>query len=122
MAAKELAEALRRARAMKGVSLKAVAGPAEISPTYLQKLERGEVNEPSPHILYRLAERLDLPYADLMRRAGYVVPANGRRTSARQNVGPVSHALSSEPLTEEEAGALAEYLAFLRHQKRATRG
>lgn len=122
MGADELGDALRRARAMKALSLKAVAAPAEISPTYLQKLERGEVNEPSPHILYRLAEQLDVPYADLMRRAGYVVPASGRRTSARQKGGAVSHALSSEPLTEEEADALAEYLTFLRHQKRTTRG
>jgi len=122
MAAKELGDALHRARALRELSLKGVAGPAEISATYLQKLERGEVKEPSPHVLYRLAEQLGLPYGDLLRLAGYVVPGNGRRSSARQAEGAITHALSSEPLTEEEAAALSDYLAFWRQQKRAGRG
>jgi HTH-type transcriptional regulator, competence development regulator len=121
MASKDLGDALYRARSLKDLSLKAVAGPADISSTYLQKLERGEVKDPSPHVLHRLAEQLDLPYPELMQLAGYVVPASGRRSSTRQRGGPISHALSSEPLTEEEATALAEYLAFLRHQRRTAR-
>jgi len=61
---------------MKGLPLKAVAEPAEISAMYLQKLERGEVQDPSPHVLHRLSEQLGLNYAEAMRLAGYV------RTSA----------------------------------------
>ncbi len=113
----ELADALRAARAMKGLSLKAVADPAEISATYLQKLERAEVQDPSPHVLHRLSEELGLDYGEVMRLAGYVVPTARRRTAAaRASSGPLSHALSSEPLTEEEAGALAEYLTFIRQR------
>ncbi len=116
MASNELAEMLARARAMKGLSLKAVAEPAEISATYLQKLERGEVQDPSPHVLHRLSEQLGLDYAEVMRLAGYVVPAGRGRATARAKGGPISHALSSEPLTEEEATALSEYLAFIRQR------
>lgn len=112
----ELAEALRTARAMKGLSLKAVAEPAGISATYLQKLERGEVQDPSPHVLHRLSEQLGLDYGELMRLAGYVVPGARRHTAARAAGGPISHALSSEPLSEAEASALAEYLAFIRQR------
>lgn len=116
VASNDLANALRTARAMKGLSLKAVAEPAKISATYLQKLERAEVQDPSPHVLHRLSEQLGLGYGELMQLAGYVVPSTRRRTAARAAGGPVSHALSSEPLTEEEAGALADYLAFIRQR------
>jgi len=91
-----------------------VAEPAEISATYLQKLERGEVQDPSPHVLHRLSEQLGLDYAEVMRLAGYVVPSGRGRPAARAKGGPISHALSSEPLTEEEATALSEYLKFIR--------
>lgn len=115
----DLARALNRARSIKGKSLRAVADPAGISPTYLQKLERGDVRDPSPNVLYRLSEQLDLSYGDLMQRAGYVVPTidHAPTTPSGSPGRPVSHALSSEPLTEEEETALASYLGFLRSQK-----
>ncbi len=115
----ELGRALYNQRTMKGLSLRAVADPAGISPTYLQKLERGEVGDPSPNILYRLSEQLGLDYGELMRHAGYVVPvgtAHGRG-AGRRGTDALSHALSSEPLTREEEAALTEYLGFLRRKK-----
>ena len=103
---------------MKGLSLRAVAEPAEISPSYLQKLERGEVQDPSPNILYRLSEQLGLDYSDLMQKSGYVVPASSRqRGGGLRGTRAVSHALSTEPLTGEEEEALAHYLGYLRSQK-----
>jgi transcriptional regulator with XRE-family HTH domain len=117
MTAETLGATLERARKMRGHSLKAVADPAKISATYLHKLERELVGEPSPHVLYRLAEQLDLPYHHLMRLAGYVVPSSGAPGRARKMTGPLTHALSSEPMTEQEANALAEYLAFLRQRR-----
>jgi HTH-type transcriptional regulator, competence development regulator len=109
----ELGDALARARAMKRKSLRTIAEPAAISPTYLQKLERGDVRDPSPNVLYRLSQELDLPYDELMRLAGYVVPAldlaHGRRR--------VRHALVAEPLTPDEEAALTSYLGYLRSQK-----
>lgn len=114
----ELAKALHGARAMKGLSLRAVAEPADISPTYLQKLERAEVQDPSPNILHRLSEQLGLDYSDLMTKAGYVVPATSkRRGGVLRGSGAVSHALSTEPLTTEEEEALSHYLGYLRSQK-----
>jgi len=108
----ELATALRNARRVQERSLRSVADGAKISPTYLQKLERGEVADPSPNVLHRLN------YGDLMRRAGYVVPTSHRGTmSARAGSRPITHALSSEPLTDEEETALTAYLRILRDQK-----
>ncbi len=94
----ELAKTLHGTRTLKALSLRAVADPAGISPTYLQKLERGEVQDPSPHILYRLSEELGLDYGELMQMAGYVVPVGAQHRA----------------LTGEEETALTEYLGFLR--------
>ena len=117
MTSTELGQALSNARRIKQRSLRSVAEGAEISPTYLQKLERGEVGDPSPHVLHRLSEELGLDYGDLMRRAGYFIPTSGRKTTAASRGRPLTHALSSEPLTGEEEAALTAYLRILRDQK-----
>jgi transcriptional regulator with XRE-family HTH domain len=109
---------LRDVRELRGLSLRAVADPAGISAAYLQKLERGSVESPSPHALHALAEVLDTSYSDLMALAGYVVPepVGERRTPML-----IAAERSSEPLDDDEARQLAEYLAFLRHQRRRDR-
>lgn len=112
----ELGEALARARAIKRQSLRAVAGRAEISAAYLQKLERGEVRDPSPNVLYRLSLQLDLDYGELMRAAGYVVP-NDQGAGRALRGARASHALSTEPLSKDEEVALTSYLGYLRSQK-----
>jgi transcriptional regulator with XRE-family HTH domain len=108
--AERLGNRLRTARELKGKSLKAVAEPAEISTAYLLKLEKGQVESPSPHILHRLASELGIDYLDLMRKAGYVVS-----DSDAPSGGALAHALSGEPLTEDEELALATYLKMYRN-------
>ena len=118
MTAEELGLRLQQVRDLRNRSLRDVAEKAEISASYLQKIERGQVKNPSPNILHTLAKELGVPYAELMRLAGYVVPRDGaERTTMRGNV--LAHALSSEDLTDEESAAVAEYLAWFR--QRATR-
>ena len=112
----ELGATLRSVRETLGRSLKAVADPAEISAAYLVKLERGDVVSPSPHVLHRLAGALGVDYLELMRLAGYVVPeANSRGGNA------LAQALSSEHLTDDEAKAVAAYLAHYRSTPRRGR-
>lgn len=45
---------------------------AELSSGYLSMLERGDVKEPSPRILYVLAAIYEVDYIDLMKKAGYI--------------------------------------------------
>jgi transcriptional regulator with XRE-family HTH domain len=116
MAAVELGNKLREIRDLKGLSLAAVAKPAGMSPTALQKLERGEVESPSPHRLHALAVRLDVSYTDLMGLAGYLVPREDEEDPARQRANVLLQALSSQDMTEEELGDVAEFLAFKRQQ------
>lgn len=115
MAADELARIVRAKREQRGLSLQKAAQQAGISPAYLSKLEGGGVKKPSPTILHQLAPVLGIPYVELMRLAGYVVP------NANRNPAPgMATALLSEKLTEEEAEQLMTYLRLLR-QQRATR-
>jgi transcriptional regulator with XRE-family HTH domain len=104
---------LRSFRQLKGLSLKAVATAASISTAYLQKLEGGDVQQPSPHVLYRLADALDVPYASLMQLAGYVVPAGEPVLASNA----FDHALNAGDLTEEERRAVAAFIAHLRSQR-----
>lgn len=109
--AASLGATLSQLRKLAQKSLKAVAEPAGISPAYLVKLERDEVQSPSPHVLHRLAQALKADYLELMRRAGYVVPDSG------QVGGTLAHALSADGLTDDEAAALSAYLTVLRQQR-----
>jgi transcriptional regulator with XRE-family HTH domain len=106
---------LHEVRRLKNLSLKATADPAGISATYLQKLERDEVKQPSPHVLYALAEVLSVPYERLMELAGYVVPAADKKKVKPGSV--LAYALSSEDLSEDEAEELARYLRWYRNEQ-----
>jgi HTH-type transcriptional regulator, competence development regulator len=109
-----LGQRLRRARGKR--PLTEVAAAAAISTAYLQKLEAGAVQQPSPNILNQLAEALNIDYASLMRLAGYVVPSD--RGGSRRPRNELRYALNSEELTDEEAHELAEYLDWYRERRR----
>jgi HTH-type transcriptional regulator, competence development regulator len=115
MAESALGKKLYGLRQVRGLSLKTAAEPAGISPAYLQKLERGLVKSPSPHVLYGLSEVLEVPYPTLMQLAGYIVPSGDEEKVKPGNV--LAYALSSENITEEEASELARYLAFIREER-----
>lgn len=119
MTAEELGLRLQQVRELRGRSLRGVAEKVEISASYLQKIERGQVKKPSPNVLHKLAGELKIPYSELMKLAGYVVPhGSAGRTPMAGNV--LAHALSSEELTEDESAAVAEYLAWYRQRRAAT--
>lgn len=114
--AKRLGDHLHSVRQIRGLSLKAVAEPAEISTAYLQKLEGGDVRQPSPHVLHRLAKVLQIPYATLMELAGYIIPGKQKESGLSGNI--FDHALSSSDLTKEERKAVAAFITHLREQRR----
>jgi transcriptional regulator with XRE-family HTH domain len=111
-----LGNELREVRRLRDTSLKGVAEPAGISAAYLQKLERDEIRSPSPHVLFRLAEALRVPYPRLMELAGYVVPRTPKGEE-RPSQNLLAHALNSEELTADEQRELARYLSWYRHQR-----
>lgn len=111
-----LGEELRAARTRRDWSLRDVAVRSAFNSGYLSLLERGQVKEPKPNVLRRLAEAYDEPFELLMTWAGYVeddpqgLSPNQRR--ALSLLGP-------EP-TEEELEALQTILGMLRKNRSAT--
>jgi transcriptional regulator with XRE-family HTH domain len=88
-------------------SLREVAKQAGVNHGYLSQLERGEVAEPAPAILQRLATGYGLPFPVLMRWAGYIesgISANQER------------ALSylGEDVSDEELRLIRAFLDALR--------
>jgi len=114
----KLGRLLQHYRELRKLSGRRAATAAEISSTYLSQLEAGAIKDPSPRVLYRLAQAYEAPYLDLMRSAGYVVPNDKNRSRSAGASDPWEIALrSTSPLTEDERDALAEYLAWYRSRR-----
>jgi transcriptional regulator with XRE-family HTH domain len=103
---------LRRVREVRGLSGIEAARSAGISAAYLSKLENDAVKHPSPHVLHQLSEALAVPYAELMRLSGYLVPGESA-TNARAAIGASLFA----DVTDEERAELLEYLAWYRSRR-----
>jgi len=110
---KRLGRDLRQLRELRQATLRQVAEATEISAAYLLKLERGDVQSPSPHVLRRLATYFGVSYLDLMDLAGYPVTDSD---SAPQRHGVLASALAAEPLSESEERAMTAFLLTLRSQ------
>jgi transcriptional regulator with XRE-family HTH domain len=127
--AKSLGNEIQRVRQLRGLSLNATAKPAGVSATYLQKLERDQVESPSPHRLHRLAEVLGVGYAELFQLAGYPLPAgtdeSGVSADAERLVESSTRSavrrmfLSEAEVTDDELDELVRYLRFMRDQESA---
>ncbi len=68
----ELGRRIRSERVERGLSFRDVRGLTGLALSHLQRLERGQVAEPSPETLRRLSGALGVPYSELMREAGYL--------------------------------------------------
>lgn len=69
---KYLGELLGFLRFEKGLSQRQVALYADISNTELHRIEKGERQKPSPKILKKLSEILEIQYESLLQYAGYL--------------------------------------------------
>jgi transcriptional regulator with XRE-family HTH domain len=67
-----LGKRLRRFRGERGLGLREVAESAGVNHGYLSQLERGEVTQPAPAILQKLANGYGIPFVVLMEWAGYI--------------------------------------------------
>jgi transcriptional regulator with XRE-family HTH domain len=108
-----LGETIRKRREGRTLSTIQAAERAEISTAYLSKLERGAVKQPSPHILHRLSEVLEIPYEELMILAGYLLPASSASRASEHTA-----ALFGDELTDDEREMLLDYLRWYRQRQR----
>jgi transcriptional regulator with XRE-family HTH domain len=118
MAGQTLGGFLRSAREALGLSLREVEHKTHrhIKNAYLSQIENGQIEQPSPAILWQLAEVYGLDYGDLMRRAGHRVPRDQKFRKERAPAGIPLRAIAE--LDEEDQQLLREYIAFLQHRRR----
>lgn len=84
----------------------------EVSNAYLSQLETGKIENPSPHVLYTLAQVYGVSYESLMQRAGYIAPSKAKRTSTTKHGHAATYAI--ENLDADEERELLRYLAYYR--------
>jgi transcriptional regulator with XRE-family HTH domain len=72
MAPPELARTIRDAMTRRELSYRDVADQAGLGVGYVNRLARGQVGEPSPNSLRRLAPVIGVEYMTLLGRAGYL--------------------------------------------------
>ena len=115
--AKNLGPYLKKARLDRQMTLRDVedATGKEVSNAYLSQLESGRITKPSPHVLHALSGALQVPYENLMQRAGYIIPAAMRPASKRK---AAVASFSVDNLSAEEETALLDYLSFIRSKKK----
>lgn len=113
----ELGTELKRAREYLDLSLQGAAEVSNISAAYLQKLERGVVETPSPRVLRRLASTLELPYLRLMELAGYLDSDEVAKARSSGNA-PSPHPLAGRQLGQEEWRAVGAFIEMLIERRR----
>jgi len=91
------------------------ASGKEVSNAYLSQLENGKILQPSPTILYKLAEIYKIEYITLMELAGYMPAAATRGEGERH--GRIA-TFAEHNLSPDEEAQLMDYLQFLRSKKR----
>lgn len=106
---------LRILRESRNLSQRDVEAACGISGPYLSQLETGKIRKPSPFFLHKLAALYGIGYELLMEKAGYLLPAKSRlKIPVRKSV------LEAMNMTVDEEVALAQYLAFVRKNKKET--
>ncbi|WP_235941639.1 helix-turn-helix domain-containing protein [Paenibacillus puerhi] len=65
-------EQLKGLRRTKGFTIRELADRSGVSAAYISQLENGNRGVPSPDVLMKLSEGLNIPYTELMKIAGYL--------------------------------------------------
>jgi HTH-type transcriptional regulator, competence development regulator len=109
-----LGQHLAAIRKDRGLSLRQVEEltKKQISNPYLNQIETGKIQQPSPNILYTLAEIYRTNYQTLMELAGYATDTRPETPSK----GRIS-TLSELNLSDGEERELLQYLHFIRSKK-----
>lgn len=72
----QLGKTITAKREQLGWSIRELARRTDLNDTTVMRIERGERSAPSPDVLARLADALELSLAELYTLAGYAVPTD----------------------------------------------
>jgi transcriptional regulator with XRE-family HTH domain len=111
-----LGQYLASIRNDRGITLREVEKRTDkvVSNAYLSQIENDQIKKPNPNILNALAELYDIPYEELMERAGFVVPMRSRNDQRHGRVAT----FAGHNLTSEEEAQLHQFLGYLRSRKK----
>lgn len=70
---------LRDMRKLKGFTIRELADRSGVSAAYISQLENGNRGVPSPDVLMKLSEGLNVSYSTLMELAGYLQPEQSEK-------------------------------------------
>ena len=113
----KLGQYLKTMRDAMALSLRQVEEKSGISNAFVSQIESGKVKQPSPVMLYKLAELYSVPYESLMELAGYPLPSAS--TPDPRSASAVFRRFGE--ITPIEETELLDYLAFLRSRARKGR-
>jgi transcriptional regulator with XRE-family HTH domain len=78
---------LRDMRKLKGFTIRELADRSGVSAAYISQLENGNRGVPSPEVLMKLSEGLNVSYSSLMELAGYLeTSAEAKQPSSKAPV------------------------------------
>jgi transcriptional regulator with XRE-family HTH domain len=109
-------EYIKALRESKGLTLRDVEKQTEVSNAYLSQLESSKIKQPSPTMLYKLAELYGVKYEVLMEKVGYPVPKANTSVKSRKSEETVLHRVGV--ISREEEMELLEYLKFIRGRRK----
>ena len=103
---------LKQSRENASLTLREVEKRAGISNSYLSQIENSKNKNPSPKLLFSLAELYNVEYDFLLELAGYPTLSTKEKTPSYRR-GSILNDIS-----EDEEKELVEYLQFLRSKRR----
>jgi transcriptional regulator with XRE-family HTH domain len=113
-------ELLAAHRKSLGISQSELARRAEVSPSYINRLERGDREPPSREVVLAIAEGLQLDPVErdrLLLSSGYAREADRKLATEHRLYGLVTEFLQNEAVTEDEITAVASWLEVLLQRK-----
>ncbi len=121
-------EHLKDFRKLKGFTIRELADRSGVSAAYISQLENGNRGVPSPEILLKLSEGLNVSYNELMKLAGYL--ETREQTADHPSRSPINlrrflrdndFVFDGIPLTDEDKEWIERMLTalFWKEKKRA---
>jgi transcriptional regulator with XRE-family HTH domain len=107
-----LGEYIRQVREGREMSARKLSEELHMHPSYISRVEAGNLKQPSPEKLQRIAEHLGLDYDDLCALAGYQAPGLPDF---------LPYLRAKYDMNDDDARRLGEYFEFLRNQHGITK-
>jgi len=104
---------LKACRRLSGLSMRETAKLSGISLSYISKLQRDEIKQPSIKVLEGLSKTLDISFEELASLVGYQITG---MYLDENYIGALKTIIEKRSLTPKESQELADYLVFIRNR------